>query len=63
MFHSTQNKEKKEENLSEEPNGFFNTECQEDNNKDNEPIEETLTNLLFFDFKCRQENRMHESKR
>ena len=35
----------------EEANGFFESECREDHNEDDdEPIEEPLTDLLFFDF-------------
>ena len=45
----------------EESNGFFDTECRDDNHEDDdEPFEETLTDLLFFDFECRQENGTHE---
>ena len=44
----------------EESNGFFDTECREDHHEDDEPIEEPLTDLLFFDFECRQENGTHE---
>ena len=41
---------------------FFNTECRKGNGEENddEPIEEeNLTELLFFDFECSQENGTH----
>ena len=54
LFHSTRNQE-------EESDGVFDTECREDNHEDDdEPIEETLTELLFFNLECRQENGTHE---
>ena len=54
-------KRKRSEGEEEESNGFFDTECREDNHDDDdEPVEETLTDLLFFDFECRQENGTHE---
>ena len=60
VFYSTWNKKKKEDRRFEEKEkAFFDTEYHED--EDDEPIEETLTDLLFFDFECRQENGMHES--
>ena len=61
-FIKPETKKRKRRNRSEEeePIGFFDTECREDNNEDDEPIEETLTDLLYFDFECRQENGTHE---
>ena len=65
-FIQPETKKRKKRNRSveeeEEPieNGLFDTECREHNNEHDEPIVETLTDLLFFDFECRQENGTHE---
>ena len=49
------------EGEDEESNGFFDTECRIDHHEDDdESVEETLTDLLFFDFECRQKNGTHE---
>ena len=42
--------------------GFFDTECRVGNNEDEdeEPFEEVLTDLFFLDLECRQENGTHE---
>ena len=40
---------------------FFDTECRQgEREPEDEPVEESLQELLFFDFKCRQENGNHE---
>ena len=46
----------KKRNRSEEDDsdGFFDTECREE---DDEPVEETLTDLLFYDLECRTRKR------
>ena len=57
----TKKRKRKRSEEEEELDEFFNTECREDNHEDDdEPVEETLTDLLFFDFECRQENGTHE---
>ena len=55
---------RKNKTLSEEVSendimGFFDTECRQDDDSD-EPIEDSMKELLFFDFECRQENGTHE---
>ena len=40
---------------------FFDTECRKgEREPEDEPVEESLQELLFFDFECRQENGNHE---
>ena len=40
---------------------FFDTECRQgEQEPKDEPVEESLQELLFFDFECRQENGNHE---
>ena len=40
---------------------FFDTECRQgEREPEDEPVEESLQELLFFDFECRQENGNHE---
>ena len=40
---------------------FFYTECRQgEREPEDEPVEESLQELLFFDFECRQENGNHE---
>ena len=40
---------------------FFDTECRQgEREPEDEPVEESLRELLFFDFECRQENGNHE---
>ena len=54
-------RKRSEEEEGEESGGLFDTECREDHREDDdEPVEETLTDLLFVDFECRQENGTHE---
>ena len=60
-FIQPETKKKKRRSRSEEEGGFFDTECRVGNNEDeDETVEETLTDLLFFDLECRQENGTHE---
>ena len=54
-------RDRSEEERDDDLGGFFDTECREDNREDDdEPVEDPLTDLLFFDFECRQENGTHE---
>ena len=57
-------KRKRKRSVEEEESdlgGFFDTECRVGNNEDDdEPVEEILTDLLFYDLECRQENGTHE---
>ena len=40
---------------------FFDTKCRQgEREPDDEPVEESIKELLFFDFECRQENGNHE---
>ena len=40
---------------------FFDTECRQgEREPKDEPVEESLRELLFFDFECRQENGNYE---
>ena len=40
---------------------FFDTECRQgEREPEDEPVEESLQELLFFDFECQQENGNHE---
>ena len=55
----SRSEEEKEESVDQDVSALFDTECCEDNNEDDEPIEEDLTELLFFDFECSQENGSH----
>ena len=63
MLHSARIEKRKKRDRSEEEEksgGLFDTECRENHHEDDEPIKESLTDLLFFDFECRQENGTHE---
>ena len=71
LLHSTRNQEKEkpapeEEEGEEMPeNGYdvsdvFDTGRQGERELEDEPVEESLRELLFFDFECRQENGNHE---
>ena len=61
LFNPKRKKKKRDRSKEDESGGFFDTECREDNREDDdEPIEDSLTDLLFFDFECRQENGTHE---
>ena len=72
LLHSTRNQEKEkpiseereEEEMPENGYGvadFFDTECRQGEREvEDEPVEESLQDLLFFDFECRQENGNHE---
>ena len=53
--------EKEEDSVENDVSALFDTECREDNNEDDEPIEEDLTEMLFFDFECSQENSRSKS--
>ena len=40
---------------------FFDTECRQgEREPEDEPVEESLRELLFFDLECRQDNGNHE---
>jgi hypothetical protein len=57
-FIQRESKNRKKSYEEEDVSVFFDTECCQ---PEPETVEESMSDLLFFDFDCRQENRNHEA--